>query len=260
MKWKTFLSMLLFCLLAFNVNGQRDLRLMSYNIRHGLGLDGRLDLERIAEVINREHLDIVALQEVDSVTQRTGERDLLSELGEFTDMYHVYAPAIPFEGGKYGVGLLCRKKPLSFRSVPLPGREEPRVLLLAEFKDYICCCTHLSLTEEDQLTSVERIEMLLNGENKPVFLAGDLNAEPDSPTIIALQKKFVILTECRGKTIPADNPQSCIDYILGYVANGSRYQVKMNYVINEPIASDHRPVFVNVSIPEICREVEPGIK
>ena len=85
MKWKTFLSMLLFCLLAFNVNGQHDLRLMSYNIRHGVGLDGRLDLERIAEVINREHLDIVALQEVDSVTQRTGERDLLSELGEFTD-------------------------------------------------------------------------------------------------------------------------------------------------------------------------------
>lgn len=49
-------------------------------------------------------------------------------------------------------------------------------------------------------------------------------------------------------TIPADNPQSCIDYILGYMANGSRYQVTTNYVVNEPVASDHRPVFVNVSV------------
>ena len=158
------------------------------------------------------------------------------------------APAISFDGGKYGIGLLCRRKPLSFRTVPLPGREEPRVLLLAEFEGYIFCCTHLSLTEEDQLTSVERIGALLEGEKKPVFLAGDLNAEPDSPTMKALQKKFVILTGGKEMTIPADYPQSCIDYILGYMANGSRYQVTTNYVVNEPVASDHRPVFVNVSV------------
>lgn len=248
MRWKTFLSLWLLCLLAFDVNGQSDLRLMSYNIRHGAGLDDRLDFERIAEVINREHPDVVALQEVDSVTRRTGGRDLLGELGELTGMHHVYAPAIPFDGGKYGIGLLCRRKPLSFRTVPLPGREEPRVLLLAEFEEYMFCCTHLSLTEEDQLTSVERIGALLEGEKKPVFLAGDLNAEPDSPTMKALQEKFVILTGGKEMTIPADNPQSCIDYILGYVANGSRYQVTTNYVVNEPVASDHRPVFVNVSV------------
>ena len=218
MRWKTFFSLLFLCLLTFNVDGQSTLRLMSYNIRHGAGLDERLDFDRIAEVINREHPDVVALQEVDSVTQRIGGRDLLGELGQSTGMYHLYAPAISFDGGKYGIGLLCRRKPLSFRTVPLPGREEPRVLLLAEFEGYIFCCTHLSLTE------------------------------PDSPTMKALQKKFVILTGGKEMTIPADNPQSCIDYILGYMANGSRYQVTTNYVVNEPVASDHRPVFVNVSV------------
>lgn len=246
MRQKTILSLLFLCLLTFDVNGQSDLRLMSYNIRHGVGLDDRLDFDRIAEVINREHPDVVALQEVDSVTQRIGGRDLLGELGESTGMYHLYAPAISFDGGKYGIGLLCRKNPLVIRKVPMPGREEPRMLLIAEFEDYVFCCTHLSLTEEDQLTSVEKIGKLLENEKKPVFLAGDLNAEPDSPTMKALQEKFVILTGGKEMTIPADNPQSCIDYILGYVANGSRYQVTMNYVVNEPVASDHRPVFVNV--------------
>ena len=74
MRWKTFFSLLFLCLLTFNVDGQSTLRLMSYNIRHGAGLDERLDFDRIAEVINREHPDVVALQEVDSVTQRIGGR------------------------------------------------------------------------------------------------------------------------------------------------------------------------------------------
>lgn len=86
MRWKTFLSLLFLCLLTVDVNGQSTLRLMSYNIRHGAGLDGRLDFERIAEVIKREHPDVVALQEVDSVTRRTGGRDFLGELGVSTGM------------------------------------------------------------------------------------------------------------------------------------------------------------------------------
>ena len=131
MRWKTFFSLLFFCLLTFNVDGQSTLRLMSYNIRHGAGLDERLDFDRIAEVINREHPDVVALQEVDSVTQRIGGCDLLGELGKLTGMRQVYASAISFDGGKYGIGLLCRKKPLAIRRVPLPGREEPRMLLIA---------------------------------------------------------------------------------------------------------------------------------
>ena len=251
MRWKTFLSLLFLCLLTFDVNGQSTLRLMSYNIRHGAGLDGRLDFERIAEVIKREHPDVVALQEVDSVTRRTGGRDLLGELGASTGMQHLYAPAIAFEGGKYGIGLLCRKKPLAMRKISLPGREEPRMLLIAEFEDYVFCCTHFSLTEEDQMSSVEKIGKLLENEKKPVFLAGDLNAEPDSPVMTALQKKFMILNSVTENTIPADNPQSCIDYVLGYVANGSRYSVITNYVVNEPVASDHRPVFVSVGIAEM---------
>ena len=40
----------------------------------------------------------------------------------------------------------------------LPGREEARALIMAEFEDYIYCCTHLSLTEEDRMTSLEMIK------------------------------------------------------------------------------------------------------
>ena len=42
-----------------------ELRLVAYNIHHGEGMDGKLDLERIARVIAAEKPDLVALQEVD---------------------------------------------------------------------------------------------------------------------------------------------------------------------------------------------------
>ena len=46
--------------------GKKSLRVMTYNIHVGVGMDKKLDLQRIAEVINVEHPDLVGLQEVES--------------------------------------------------------------------------------------------------------------------------------------------------------------------------------------------------
>ncbi len=62
-------------------------------------------------------------------------------------------------------------------------------------------------------------------EEKPVFLAGDMNALPDSPVMKDLQKQFVPLSNFKDNTYPADQPNKCIDYILGYIGNGQKYTV-----------------------------------
>ncbi|MDE6452517.1 MAG: endonuclease/exonuclease/phosphatase family protein, partial [Odoribacter sp.] len=209
---KIVLGLFMLVFLAFSVQAQRTVRFMSYNIRHAAGMDNRLDAGRIAEVIRREAPDVVALQEVDSATVRTGKADILHEIADESLMYRIFAPAIPYQGGKYGIGMLCKEKPLHFKYMPLPGREEPRVLLVAEFEDYVFCCTHFSLTEEDQLTAVTVLAGELDTIRKPVFLAGDLNALPDSPVLKALREKFVVLTNPKEKTFPADKPQECLDY------------------------------------------------
>lgn len=76
----------------------QDLRIMSYNIHNGMGLDGRRDLERIAAVILEVNPDIVALQEVDSVTERSGKQDMMQILGEYTLMRPIFGEAIPYQG------------------------------------------------------------------------------------------------------------------------------------------------------------------
>ena len=121
-----------------------QVRVMSYNVRHCAGMDWVLDYDRTAAVISKQQPDVVALQELDSMTGRSDRRYQLGELAQRTSYYPVYAGAIDFDGGKYGVGILTQEPPMSTKSIPLPG-DEPRVLLVVELKDYVMACTHLDL-------------------------------------------------------------------------------------------------------------------
>src|SRR3989440_7000576 len=89
------------------LNG-RMLRVMTYNIQHGAGTDQKLNLPRIAEVINREHPDLVGLQEVDRFVERTGRVDEIAELARETRMEYAFAYNLHYQGGQYGVALLSR--------------------------------------------------------------------------------------------------------------------------------------------------------
>jgi endonuclease/exonuclease/phosphatase family metal-dependent hydrolase len=225
---------------------------MSYNIRVGKGMDQVNNLQRIADVINRERPDFVALQEVDSVTVRTGGVNQIAELGRLTGMCASFAPAMTFSGGKYGVGILSREEPISVRRVPLPGREEPRVLLIAEFRDFIVASTHFSLTEADRITSAEiliaEVRHIEEARqiDKPVFIAGDLNAQPESATIRLLEQHFTLLSDKSAHTFPANNPDRCIDYIFGKFPTHHKFRITQKRVVPEAMASDHRPVMVEL--------------
>lgn len=228
--------------------GQR-LRIMSYNIHNGTGLDGQRDLERIAAVIHREDPDVVAIQEADSMTERSGSVDMMKVLGQYTGMYPVFGAAIPYQGGKYGVGILSREKPLNWYTLPLPGQGERRVLLIAEFEKYVFCATHFSLTEADRLASLPLLNGAVEKYRKPVFLAGDLNAHPDDAVIQKLKEKFQPLTDQRKMTFPADKPTECLDYIWGMKGEGiPSYAGIQSRVVEETIASDHRPLYAEVRL------------
>ena len=237
-------------LLIVPVQAQHTLRLMTYNIKNATGMDGVCDFQRIANVINNASPDVVAVQEVDSVTNRSNQKYVLGEIAERTQMYACFAPAIDYDGGKYGIGLLSKKAPVHLQTIALPGREEARALILAEFEDYIYCCTHLSLTEEDRMKSLEILKTFAASYKKPLFLAGDMNAEPESDFIKELQKEFRILSNPRQHTFPAPAPKETIDYVAAFKQNDKGFAVVSSEVVNEPVASDHRPIVVELRTAE----------
>lgn len=225
----------------------RTVRIMSYNIRNCRGMDNRTDPDRIVEAILTTAPDAIAVQEVDSMTQRSGRKYILGELAELTGMHATYSPSINFDGGKYGIGILSREKPLSYRCVALPGREEARSMLIAEFDKYYLCCTHLSLTPGDQAASVEIIikELKSLDSRKPVYFAGDLNTTPETGVTARLLEEFDMLSDPSQPTIPAGKPKDTIDYIYR-LKNGRKPKTAGYRVMGEYVGSDHVPIVVDV--------------
>lgn len=237
------------CKTAKNSSGNSStIRILSYNVKNCNGMDEVTDYGRVAAVIKRIDADVVALQELDSATIRSKGVVVLDTLAVLTGMYQVYGASIDYQGGKYGIGVLSREKPLGSKRVALPGREERRSVLMVEFPDYILGCTHFSLTEEDRLNSVPIVTAHAASCLKPVFLAGDLNARPSSEVLKDFSTEWITLNDTADFTVPPDKPARCIDYVLGLKSDDHDFRILKSVVGNEPVASDHLPVWVEVEL------------
>jgi len=224
------------------------IKILSYNVRNCKGLDTITDYKRVGDIISRINADFVAIQELDSATERSHQVVVLNELATQTKMFATYRASINYQGGKYGIGILSKEKPINAEAIPLPGKEEKRSVLILEMAKYVICCTHFSLTEADRIASVDIVTKAVKKYSKPVFLAGDMNAKVGSTEMNNMVKDWLILNNPLQPTIPANNPRACIDFVL--VKKSSEYQVKIikSIVENEPLASDHLPVWVEVII------------
>ncbi len=231
----------------------KELCVLTYNIHHANppGKPGVIDLEAIAGIIREQNPDLVALQEVDVRTERSGGVDQASELAKQTGLRVFFAKAINYSGGEYGIAILS-KYPLKNGAIyPLPNgiskRVEPRVMALAEIelpgrKTIYFGVTHLDVTsEENRVEQVKEINKIMAGCKEPVILAGDMNTTPESATIDLFKQQFFLTCESCQYTIPADAPARTIDYIL--IRKGSPLKPVYTQVITEHYASDHLPVF-----------------
>ena len=240
------LLLLSILLIGVSCYSSRNVRIMTYNIRNGIGIDETMNIERTADVISEVCPDLIAVQEVDSVTGRSNGTYILGELAARTGMQPYYSPAIDFDGGKYGIGILSKESPSKVVKMALPGREEARTLLLLEFADYLFCCTHLSLTEEDRAESIRIISTLPVRFDKPLFIAGDFNDIPNSKDMAKLRDSFTMLNNPETNTFPSDAPSETLDYIM-VSKDSSMVKVESTNVV-ETTASDHRPVIVNITL------------
>ncbi len=235
------------------------LRILAYNVKHGLGMDGRVDLDRVARVIRSLDPDVVTLQEIDSVTSRTGFEDQAARLGEMTGMRAIFGGFMDYRGGRYGMALLSRYPIIEWVNHRLPDGAEPRSALAARVElmrpgygrapSLVVVGIHLYATAEEREAQALRVVELFRAEQAPVVLAGDFNSEPDSEVLRLLESEGGWKRPVkRGQafTFPSEVPEREIDFIL--LRPGNRFAVREHRVVAEPLASDHRPVLMELEL------------
>lgn len=231
------------------------LRVLAYNIRHGAGIDDSVDLRRAAAVINRLRPDLVALQEIDSATTRTAGIDQAQRLGTLTNMNAVFGGFMEYREGQYGMALLSRYPIVEFTNHRLPDGLEPRTALAIAVQppdflgSIVMVGIHLYATEAERLAQAERLIDIFADDPRPVVLVGDFNSQPESPVIDLLSRRWSIPPKSGNRlTFPSDQPAREIDYVM--LRPAARFEVLEYRVIDEPVASDHRPVLLVVRLLE----------
>ena len=238
------------------VTESRTFRVMTFNIHHGEGLDGNVDLQRIASVIRQEQADLVALQEVDKGVQRTARRDMPAELAALTGMTCTFSNNFHYLGGEYGNAMLTRFPVLGATNshYQMLRTNEQRGLLQVTMdvlgRRVVFMNTHIDYRNDDaeRLLNVSEIQSLTarNG-GIPAILCGDFNDTPGSRVHQRLKEAFDDAWELAGQgkgwTYPAERPRKRIDYI--WISKNEKIKVVGARVLASA-ASDHGALIVEL--------------
>lgn len=253
----------------------RKLRVMSFNIAHGLGMDGKVDLRRTAEVIRNSGADIIGLQEVDNhFSERSGFENQAAVLAKWLEMDYSFGPNLiesPVQSGQperqYGNALLSRfpvkysKNHAYTRSSSLIEDPEPRGLLESiidldgTFLSFFN--THLSLEEEGQRENLKQLLEITDASLFPTIITGDFNLSPEHPQLKDFRKTYTDTFGSMGMgtayTFPAryedassavcTEPASRIDYIF----TDQTTTIERTEVLDTPVA-DHLPIIADLLI------------
>jgi len=242
---------------AVHTSGNKSLRVMTYNIHVGVGMDKKLDLQRIADVVNAEHPDLVGLQEVDRGVKRTEGKDEIAELAKLTAMNYAFAHNLDYQGGQYGVAILSRFpiKEIDHRKYENRREAERRGMLRVEIefagRTINFVTTHLDYQFEDgRVFETEQMLKFLEGVKGPLIVVGDFNDEPEGDAYRLMRQQFedawiVAKLKEPGLSYPADKPVKRIDYI--FTRSSDRLRVKRPKIVTT-LASDHLPVVADIQI------------
>ncbi|MBO7148169.1 MAG: endonuclease/exonuclease/phosphatase family protein [Lentisphaeria bacterium] len=236
-------------------------RIISYNLHSGVGMDQRIDYDRMAEMLRSQKPDLIGFQEV-AVNYPRSEKveDPLVCMGKALNMSSVFGetckPVIDGKQYRYGIGIMGSLPMEKVDQIPLPCMKdaEPRTALVVRVntdddRNFYLICTHLSHEQTGECEKIRQEQLRTISDRiheknyTPAVLVGDFNALPDTPCIRDLQKEWQV-TDLQEPTFPADVPEIKIDYIAFYPDNA--FTLKGYHVLAETVISDHRPIIAEL--------------
>jgi endonuclease/exonuclease/phosphatase family metal-dependent hydrolase len=160
--------------------------IMTYNLHNGFNTEGRLDMEALAEVIEEQDPDIIALQEISRGWLISGGVDMLSWLSQRLEMPYVSNPTAD---DLWGNAILSKYPIINYSNYTLPPddlvleRGFTVVAIDLGNSDLQVIATHFHHIEEDSAIRQQQAPIILAYANNAAatVILGDLNARPNSP-------------------------------------------------------------------------------
>jgi len=243
-------------------SGQKtaSLKIMSYNIRHGEGIDGVQDLSRAATLIEAVSPDLCGLQEIDHYCSRTDSVNQTEYLAQWTHMTGTFGKFMDYQGGQYGMATLSTNPLISTKVLELPdGIYEPRVAIIqeAEITEYLSLLfvnVHFDWIggpkgDSSRLNQATALLEYLNTIEKAVIITGDFNCTPDSPTIqYFYEHGFEFAHKGTDSLSFQGSKKAEIDHVIYRSTNHNKITLKSILLLDEPIVSDHRPLVAELEV------------
>lgn len=243
------------------------LKIITFNIAHGKGMDGIIDISRQAEIIKQYKPDIVFLQEIDMYTKRAGERNQIREFSKQLGLpYSAMESNITLEEGYYGDGIISRF-PIAFSTnylMPLTDiNHEQRGILCNRISfgttKINLFSVHLSTYKDERILASKEINRIISKIDKSelVILGGDFNVgvtrlgkgryifeEAEKYEEYEILKKNLEQIENKKDTWFSNLGQGCIDTI--FYSKGIRLNSYETIEVNG--VSDHNAIYAEFDI------------
>lgn len=204
-------------------------------------------LDRIGRLLS--DFDIVALQEVDAGSIRSGFVHQLERLAASSGLHYHYHQLNRDLGvlGQYGNGLLSRHHPERIDSHALPGLSGRGVVLmhfpLANGETLAVASVHLALSPRGRRQQYRYLAGLAQ-QSRHCILMGDFNATDDELHGSELMRSGLCAASDQSATWPSWKPRHRLDHIL--LSPG--LEVRSHQVLDIQL-SDHCPVAIELALP-----------
>jgi endonuclease/exonuclease/phosphatase family metal-dependent hydrolase len=233
---------------------------MSYNIRHGEGMDTLLDLSRSARIIKSQTPDLCGLQEVDNFCLRSDSLGQTAYLARETSMTGTFGKFMDYQGGEYGMATLTAKPLISTKVLELPdGKHEPRTSIVHEVQIAEGCTVvfanvHFDWINDKQgssnrLSQAKALVKYIDDLDKAAIITGDFNCTPESPTMkYFTEQGFVFVQKGSDNLSFQGKNKAEIDHLIYRNTSDVTFEKIRVQLVEEPVVSDHRPLLVELKV------------
>ena len=228
------------------------MRIVTYNIRGGLGMDNVRSIVNIGETLRPLSADIICLQEVHQRLPWSGRQDQPALLEQLLARKFTFQRNLRMGFGGYGVGIAARGTIVEKHEHLLPSVKEQRGALelrlrdVGGFRSLTVFCTHWGLDGAERLQQAEALAEHIKVAPHPIVVCGDLNEDAESAAVLRLKELTGLIdidSAHNRTTFVSDNPTVRIDFVL------ISPDIQVDHVeVPSTLASDHLPVVADLSL------------